>query len=101
MEWFFDGLGTELISVIIGIIFGAVTGGTIGYKIGVNKQSVKQEQKAGTASKQRQIGERDKTIVLDETIGWLCMCRDKKRIRELSESFIFIEQWEFAKRIVM
>lgn len=28
MEWFFDGLGTELISVIIGIIFGAVTGGT-------------------------------------------------------------------------
>lgn len=62
MEWFFDGLGTELISVIIGIIFGAVTGGTIGYKIGVNKQSVKQEQKAGTASKQRQIGERDKTI---------------------------------------
>ena len=66
MEWFFDGLGTELISVIKGIIFGAVTGGTIGYKIGVNKQSVKQEQKAGTASKQRQIGERDKTIVLDE-----------------------------------
>ena len=60
MEWFFDGLGTELISVIIGIILGAVTGGTIGYKIGVNKQSVKQEQKAGTASKQRQIGERDK-----------------------------------------
>ena len=66
MEWFFDGLGTELISVIIGIIFGAVTGGTIGYKIGVNKHSVKQEQKAGTASKQRQIGERGKTIVLDE-----------------------------------
>lgn len=29
MEWFFDGLGTELISVIIGIIFGAVTGGSI------------------------------------------------------------------------
>ena len=43
MEWFFDGLGTELISVIIGIIFGAVTGGTIGYKSGVNKQSVKHE----------------------------------------------------------
>lgn len=66
MEWFFDGLGTELISIIIGVILGAVTGGTIGYKIGVNKQSMKQKQKAGTASKQKQIGESDKTIVLDE-----------------------------------
>lgn len=62
MEWFFDGLGTELISIIVG----AVTGGTIGYKIGINKQSMKQKQKAGTASEQKQIGERDKTLVLDE-----------------------------------
>ena len=66
MEWFFDGLGTELISIIIGVILVAVTGGTIGYKIGVNKQSMKQKHKAGTASKQKQIGESDKTIVLDE-----------------------------------
>ena len=44
MEWFFDGLGTEIISLLIGILLGGVTG----YKIGINKQ------KAGKNSKQVQ-----------------------------------------------
>ena len=50
MEWFFDGLGTELISVIIGIIFGAVTGGTI------SNTKIRQEQKAKNEASQIQIG---------------------------------------------
>lgn len=50
MEWFFDGLGTEIISLLIGGLIGGVTG----YKIGISKQ------KAGKNSKQVQA---NKSIV--------------------------------------
>lgn len=49
MEWIFDGIGTEIISLIVG----AVTGGAIGYKIGINNRS-KQVQKAGDDTRQDQ-----------------------------------------------
>ena len=51
LEWIFDGIGTELISLIIGAVFG----GAAGYKIG-SKNKIKQNQKAGDSSKQIQIG---------------------------------------------
>lgn len=51
LEWIFDGIGTELVSLIIG----AVVGGATGYKIGT-KNRIKQKQKAGDNSKQIQIG---------------------------------------------
>lgn len=51
LEWIFDGIGTELISMIIG----TVLGGTAGYKIG-SKNKIKQKQNAGDNSKQIQIG---------------------------------------------
>lgn len=51
MEWFFEGLGTSLITLVIGLI----GGGTIGYKVGINKK-VKQSQKAGANSSQIQVG---------------------------------------------
>ena len=51
LEWIFDGIGTELISLIIGAAFG----GAAGYKIG-SKNKIKQNQKAGDNSKQVQIG---------------------------------------------
>lgn len=38
MEWFFDGIGTEILSLIIG----SIIGGTLGYKIG-SKSKQKQE----------------------------------------------------------
>lgn len=56
MEWLFDGLGTELVSMIIGLFLGAGAGGIAGYKIGINKSVLKQHQKAGNDSKQKQIG---------------------------------------------
>lgn len=56
MEWFFDGLGTEVVSILIGLIFGAGVGGVAGYKIGINKNILRQMQKAGTDSKQKQRG---------------------------------------------
>lgn len=51
LEWIFDGIGTELISLIIG----TVLGGAAGYKIG-SKNKIKQKQEAGDNSKQIQIG---------------------------------------------
>jgi p-aminobenzoyl-glutamate transporter AbgT len=53
MEWFFSGLGTTIITLIVGL----VAGGTVGYKIGINKKTTtKQKQKAGDNSSQVQIG---------------------------------------------
>ena len=50
-EWIFDGIGTELISLLVG----AILGGTAGYKIG-SKNKIKQKQKARDDSEQIQIG---------------------------------------------
>lgn len=56
MEWFFDGLGTEVASMIVGLFLGGGAGAIVGYKIGINKSVLRQNQKAGTDSKQKQIG---------------------------------------------
>jgi len=52
VKWFFDGLGTEIISVIIGV----VGGGLIGYRIGKRKIKFIQTQGAGSGSEQYQKG---------------------------------------------
>ena len=70
MEWFFDGLGTEIISVVISLI----VGGFVGYKIGV-KKSAKQKQQAGDTAKQEQ-----KVRVDDSTV----YSRKKKTSFEIS-----------------
>ena len=57
MDWIFDGIGTEIISIIVGLLIGACAGGTIGYRIGISKTAVKQHQKAKDESSQKQIGE--------------------------------------------
>ena len=55
MEWFFDGIGSELVSILMGLIIG----GGAGYGIGVvrTKSKITQKQKAGDNSKQTQIGQ--------------------------------------------
>ncbi len=53
MEWFFEGLGTAIITLIVGLF----TGGAIGYRIGIKKKSiVKQKQKAKDNTSQIQVG---------------------------------------------
>lgn len=52
VKWFFDGLGTEIISLIIG----AVVGGLIGFRIGKHKSKFTQTQEAGSDSEQYQKG---------------------------------------------
>lgn len=52
MEWFFDGIGTAIVSTIFGIIIGGIGG----YSIGIRKTN-KMKQKAGDNANQTQIGE--------------------------------------------
>ena len=54
MDWFFNGLGTAL----IGILIGAISGGVVGYRIGI-KKSFRQYQKAGNNAQQIQSGKID------------------------------------------
>ena len=54
-EWVkvvFDGIGTQIVGIIIGLLIGGVGGCAIGYKIG----NIKQTQKAGDNSTQSQVG---------------------------------------------
>ena len=51
MEWMFDGIGTELISLFVGCL----TGGVIGYKIGI-KNKISQHQDGRDNANQVQIG---------------------------------------------
>lgn len=51
MDWIFDGIGTEIISLIVGLC----GGGLVGYRIGI-KNKISQKQKAGNNSNQIQIG---------------------------------------------
>ena len=52
ISWFFDGLGTELISLVIGAIFG----GIVGFRIGKHKRKFTQLQEGGVESEQYQKG---------------------------------------------
>ena len=51
MEWFFSGIGTEIISALIGLLIGGIGG----YKTGV-RNKIKQVQKAGDNSNLSQTG---------------------------------------------
>lgn len=54
MDWFFDGLGTQIIVMVTTIIIGGCGGGIIGYRVGINKKSSSQKQKAMDGAKQEQ-----------------------------------------------
>lgn len=52
IKWFFDGLGTELLSLVIG----ALLGGVVGFRIGKSKRKFVQQQDGGSESEQYQRG---------------------------------------------
>lgn len=53
MEWFFDGLGTAIITLIIGLI----SGGAVGYRVGIKKTNkINQKQTAEDNASQIQVG---------------------------------------------
>lgn len=53
MEWIFDGIGTEIVGIVISLIVGTIGGGTVGYRIGI-KRTLSQKQSAGDGSEQKQ-----------------------------------------------
>lgn len=50
MDWFFDGLGT----LLIGLLLGGAGGGAIGWRVAVNRTT--QRQRAGNHSNLNQAG---------------------------------------------
>jgi hypothetical protein len=65
MDGFWDGLGTELVVLLVGLLVGGGAGSAITWRISNNKKTMKQSQKAGKGSTQTQVGrdfyqERDK-----------------------------------------
>lgn len=55
MEWFFDGIGSQIIGIIFTLLVGGCAGGAIGYKIGTTNK-IKQKQTAKDYANQTQIG---------------------------------------------
>jgi predicted lipid-binding transport protein (Tim44 family) len=52
VKWFFDGLGTAIISLLVG----ALAGGLVGFRIGKRKNKFIQSQEAGSGAEQYQKG---------------------------------------------
>jgi hypothetical protein len=52
VKWFFEGLGTEIISLIIGAAVGCI----IGFKAGKRTAKLSQKQTAGISAQQEQKG---------------------------------------------
>ena len=55
LSWIFDGIGTEIICIVVSLVVGSLGGGAIGYRIGVKNRN-KQIQKAKDHANQNQIG---------------------------------------------
>jgi len=54
MNWFFDGLGTAIFTLVLGFF----SGGAVGYRVGIKKSiKVHQKQHARDNASQIQIGE--------------------------------------------
>lgn len=56
MDGFFDGLGTELVVLLVGLLIGGGAGSAITWRISNNKKTLKQSQRAGKGSTQTQVG---------------------------------------------
>lgn len=52
VDWFFDGLGT----ILIGLILGGAAGSTVTWRIMSKRATVKQRQRAGNNATQVQVG---------------------------------------------
>lgn len=79
MEWLFDGIGSEIIGIVISLIIGAIGGGAVGYKVGT-KHTSKQSQKAGNNSKQKQ------EIIFDEDLKDLDSVKSQNKIRQIQKA---------------
>lgn len=75
MEWFFNGLGTEIIVLIIGLL----GGGFAGYKIGIKKNLISQKQEA------KENAEQNQKSSLNITNKKVCSAKSEIEINNLSQ----------------
>lgn len=76
IKWFFDGLGTELISLIIGALFG----GMVVFRIGKHKIKLHQAQVAGIESSSIKRGVFVKNLIIQNPkMKYLSLHRNKQR----------------------
>lgn len=52
IQWIFDGIGSQIVGIIVGFVFGGATG--YGIAIHKNTTKIKQSQKAGDNASQQQ-----------------------------------------------
>ncbi|KTS01488.1 hypothetical protein NS283_16680 [Microbacterium testaceum] len=62
MDWFFDGLGTALISALLGGVVGGGVGSFITIRVVSRRSEVTQKQRAGDNARQVQIGRDSKGL---------------------------------------
>jgi hypothetical protein len=87
MDWFFDGLGTELLSLVVG----AAGGGLIGFRVGRRRSKFSQSQEAGHNSTQYQIGKQ--TLINNESVDIVDI---KRGFRQQQKSGDNSEQIQFG-----
>lgn len=85
-EWFFDGIGTEIISLIAGIALG----GILGYKVGIKRNGV-QKQVAEDETKQLQM------ITVEETNGQGANGGINGNVRQIQKAGKKAEQTQIGK----
>ncbi len=85
-EWIFNGIGSQ----IVGIVIGAILGGLTGYRIGV-KNYVKQTQKAGDQSNQKQ-----ETVIMNNTRLLKGSTRKKAHIKQVQRAGNSAHQNQFG-----
>ena len=86
LQWVFDGIGTELLS----LVNGGIAGGFTGYKIGI-KKSGKQVQKAKNGAKQRQ------EMIVDSDITVREKNNEQNSIRQTQKAGKNSEQVQFGR----
>lgn len=79
MEWLFDGIGTEIVSIVVSLIIGALGGGAVGYKIGI-KRTATQKQRAGDDSEQKQ------ELHIGENAGVTNVSKNKTNIKQYQKA---------------
>ena len=79
MEWFFDGIGTEIIGIISSLLVGAIGGGAVGYGIAI-KHTTKQKQRAGNDSEQRQ------ELQISKRVNDTHFAKNKTNIKQIQEA---------------
>jgi hypothetical protein len=80
--WFFDGIGTEIVRLVIG----AFVGGLVGFHIG-KRSKLHQSQKGGQRTKQTQIGSSENNGIAERKTTNQALVKQSQIVGDNSEQF--------------